>query len=215
ARRRGQELAAMLPALSTHHNSLGADLMHLAILHLLLWEGSTAREHAEDLRTLANETDMLLWLGMATMMRGAAVVEEGCLSHGREQIEEGIAQLRQGVAAYRATGAGLDFPHCLALLARGYQETEQVADGLVVTTEAMETVNDCGERYYEAELYRLKGTLTLQQFHVSRSTFHVDNAQCAMRNWKRRRKPKRTFSGPSTLLAANRRSCWNYAQRWT
>jgi predicted ATPase len=35
---------------------------------------------------------------------------------------------------------------------------------------------------WEAELYRLKGELTLQQFQVSSSKFQVDNPQSAFRN---------------------------------
>jgi predicted ATPase len=38
----------------------------------------------------------------------------------------------------------------------------QPEEGLNVLAEALTTVDKNGERYYEAELYRLKGTLTLQ-----------------------------------------------------
>jgi hypothetical protein len=38
-------------------------------------------------------------------------------------------------------------------------------------------VDKTGERFYEAELYRLKGQLTLQQFNVQSSTFKVTNPQ--------------------------------------
>jgi predicted ATPase len=46
----------------------------------------------------------------------------------------------------------------------------------------MATVEETGERYYEAELYRLKGQLTLQKFQVSGSKFQVDNPPSAFRN---------------------------------
>ncbi len=38
------------------------------------------------------------------------------------------------------------------------------------------TINNSGERYYEAEMHRLKGELTLQKFRVSGSQFQVQNS---------------------------------------
>ena len=43
--------------------------------------------------------------------------------------------------------------------------------------EALTLVDKTRERFYEAELYRLKGELTLQQFKVQGSTFKVDEAE--------------------------------------
>jgi predicted ATPase len=39
---------------------------------------------------------------------------------------------------------------------------EQAEEGLTLVAEALAMVHQTGEWYYEAELYRLKGTLTLQ-----------------------------------------------------
>jgi predicted ATPase len=50
----------------------------------------------------------------------------------------------------------------LGLLAEAYGKREQTEEGLNVLTEVVALVNKTGERYYEAELYRLKGTLALQ-----------------------------------------------------
>jgi predicted ATPase len=63
----------------------------------------------------------------------------------------------------------------VALLAEAYGKAGQPEEGLNVLDEALAIVHRTGERYSEAELYRLKGTLTLQKFQVSGSTFHVDN----------------------------------------
>jgi hypothetical protein len=43
--------------------------------------------------------------------------------------------------------------------------------------EALELVHKSEERWYGAELYRLKGELTLQQFNVQGSKFKVANPQ--------------------------------------
>ena len=44
--------------------------------------------------------------------------------------EEGITQLRQGLAAWQATGAGVEQPYFLALLAEGYGKVGQPEEGL-------------------------------------------------------------------------------------
>jgi len=79
------------------------------------------------------------------------------------QGEEGIAQIRQGLAVYRGTGSEIMRPYFLALLAEAYRRVGQPEKGLAVLAEALAIVDKTGERFYEAELYRLKGTLTLQE----------------------------------------------------
>jgi hypothetical protein len=103
---------------------------------------------------------------MGTILRGWALTEQG-------QEEEGIVQMRQGLAAFRAMGAELFCPSWLALLAEMYGKVGQTEAGLSTLVEALEVVNKNGERWCEAELYRLKGQLTLQKFQVSRSKFHI------------------------------------------
>jgi len=55
------------------------------------------------------------------------------------------------------------------LLAEAYEKAGQIEEGLRVLTEALTQVNKTEERFYEAELYRLKGELTLQRFQISGS----------------------------------------------
>src|SRR5215467_7523736 len=51
----------------------------------------------------------------------------------------------------------------LALLAEAYGTTGEPEAGLTVLVEALTHVNTTGERWYESEIYRLKGELLLQQ----------------------------------------------------
>jgi len=84
--------------------------------------------------------------------------------------------MRQGIAAQQAARAGLDRPYFLALLAEAYGKVRQVKEGLTVLTEALAVVSKNGERLWEAELYRLKGQLTLQKFQVSGFKFEVQES---------------------------------------
>ena len=63
----------------------------------------------------------------------------------------------------RLQGQRLSRPYFLALLAEAYGKAGQTEEGLSVLAEALAIVDKTGERCYEAELYRLKGTLTLHR----------------------------------------------------
>ena len=78
-------------------------------------------------------------------------------------MKRGLAQIRQGLATYQAIGAGIFQSYYLVLLAEAYGKAGQAEEGLATLAEALTVVDKTGERFYEAELYRLKGELTLQQ----------------------------------------------------
>jgi predicted ATPase len=71
--------------------------------------------------------------------------------------------MHQGLSAYRATGVEQARPYWLALLAEVYGIQGESEEGLTVLTEALTHVDTTGERWYESEIYRLKGELLLQQ----------------------------------------------------
>jgi predicted ATPase len=127
-----------------------------AILHQLRREERRAQEHAEAAIAVSREHGLALYQSMATITRGWALSEQGL-------EEEGIEQMRQGLAAYQATGAEVIRPHFLALLAEALGKARQADEGLRVSEEALAMAHRNGERYYEAELYRLKGELLLMQ----------------------------------------------------
>jgi predicted ATPase len=79
------------------------------------------------------------------------------------QADDGIAEMQEGLAAFRATGAGDDLPYWLALLAEGYRRGGQAAEGLHVVSEALAIAHTQGLRVWEAELHRLQGELRLRQ----------------------------------------------------
>ncbi len=71
--------------------------------------------------------------------------------------------MHQGMMAWRAAGAELGRSAILTFLAEAYGTMEQPEAGLTVLMEALTLVDSSGERFYEAELHRLKGALLLQQ----------------------------------------------------
>ena len=113
-------------------------------------------ERAETAITVATAQKIALVLAVGPIMRGWALAMQG-------QGAEGLTQLRQGLDAYRATGAEFQRPHFLSMLAEVHRSLGQPAAGLTALSEALTLVEKTSERYYEAELYRLKGELLLLQ----------------------------------------------------
>jgi predicted ATPase len=77
------------------------------------------------------------------------------------QRGEGVVQMHQGLTAYRAMGAEPSWSDLPSLLADAYGKAGQTENGLRLLAEALATVDKRGERWWEAELYRLKGELLL------------------------------------------------------
>jgi predicted ATPase len=140
----------------SHPFSLIYALSFAAMLHQYRREEQLTQERAEAVIRLCTDRGSLTWLGLSTIWWGWALNEQG-------QREEGLAQMHQGFAITQATGIELGRSRNLALLAEAYGKVGQVEEGLAVLAEALALVDRTREQFYEAELYRLKGELTLQQ----------------------------------------------------
>jgi predicted ATPase len=106
--------------------------------------------------TLAQAHGFQFLATLGQVFQGWAVAMQG-------QATAGIAQLRQGLAAYQALVGGLSVPHFLALLVEAYGQAGQPAEGRALLAEALAVAHRMGDRWGEAELYRLQGELVLKQ----------------------------------------------------
>ncbi|MBI3799485.1 MAG: hypothetical protein HY268_21270 [Deltaproteobacteria bacterium] len=155
-----QALKKLLEALTlaqelAHPFSLAYALQFAGWLHQFRREVQGAQERAEALIALCSEQGFPQWLAEGTIRRGWTLSEQG-------QIEEGLEQMQRGRATYEATGAGLSRPYYLASLAEVSDKAGQTGKGLTLLAEALAIVEQNGERMWEAEVYRLKGELSLQ-----------------------------------------------------
>jgi predicted ATPase len=139
-----------------HSFSLGFALSSAALFHQLRREERVTQERAEAANSLATAQGFPFWSAYSSILRGWALAHQG-------QAQEGIEQIRQGLMAFRATGAELLPPYFMALLTEAYGTLGQPEAGLTVLAEALTLVDKTGERWYEPELHRLKGALLLQQ----------------------------------------------------
>jgi predicted ATPase len=147
-----QPLAKQVANLYTQARSLYWD----SLLRQFTGQWDVLRERIEVAISMATEHGFAIVLGVGPIMRGWALVAEG-------RAEEGIKEISQGLERYRATGAGFQLPHLLTPLIEAHNKLEQPEEGLTALAEAQALVEKTGERYYEAELQRLKGELLLAQ----------------------------------------------------
>jgi predicted ATPase len=152
---RSQEALSLAQQIA-HPYSLGFALNGAAMFHQLRHEGRAVQEHAEATISLATAQGFPHWRARGVVLRGWALVQQG-------QVKEGIEQINQGLRAIRPTGAEINWSYFLALLAEAYETIGEPEAGLTALAEALTLVDTTGERWYEPELYRLKGELLLQQ----------------------------------------------------
>ena len=103
---------------------------------------------------LAGENGYSYWLAWGTILQGWAVAERG-------HAAVGMATLRAGLGAYRATGAELFCSYALALLAEICGKAGRASEGLDLVAEALDSVRENNIHFCEAELHRLKADLLL------------------------------------------------------
>jgi predicted ATPase len=150
---RSHEAIALAQELA-HPFSQASALAWAGVLHSFRRDVRVTRERAEAAVTLSTEQGFPFRWAEGTLLRGWALALWG-------EVEEGIMQLRQGIAAWQATGAEIARPWWLALLAEAYGKAGQPEAGLTVLDEALALIHKTGECLWEAGVQQRKGELLL------------------------------------------------------
>jgi predicted ATPase len=148
--------ALMLSHELSHPFSLASVRCWVAYVHQFRRDVPAVHEHAEAAVALSTEQGFPFWAALGTSFRGWALAMQG-------QGEEGMAQVRQGIAAWRATGAALAVPCLCTMLADVCDRLGHPDDGLQALAEAHTLMEQHEERWWEAEVHRLRGVLRLRQ----------------------------------------------------
>ena len=125
-----------------------------ARLHRWRGEVQAVQELAKAILRLWSEHGFPLAEAAGTMHKAWALFE--CGRH-----EQGIAQFGLGLAGLQATGFAGHLTEFLGVLAEMRGVAGQPESGLSTLDEALDITHNSDERYYEAELYRLRGELLL------------------------------------------------------
>lgn len=125
-----------------------------AFLHQFRDEPAAVREWAEGAAALAGEHGYPFRLVQARIMRGWAWAASG-------GGEDGVAELRGGLEAYESTGAFVEWPHYLGMLADALLRTGRPGEALDQVAEALAALEPGRSYFYEPELHRLRAKALL------------------------------------------------------
>jgi predicted ATPase len=199
APRRGNQAVALAQRLS-HPYSLAFARNFVGPVHQVRREVRAAKEHAEGVIALSAEHGYTDRSAYAIQVRGWAMAEQG-------YHEEGVAQIREGLAAFRSTGTRASLPYCLSMLVEACIKSGRVDDGLSALTEALAAADEQEDRSWEAEMHRLKGELLLKQnnLNAAKAQSCFERAIEVARKQSAKSFELRATTGLSRLLASQGR----------
>jgi len=127
---------------------------YLALLHQLRSDAETARTSAQRALAITIESRAPYYQAWSQILvRHAEAL--------RRPDAESVGALRASIEGFRASGARLRLPYYLGLLAGACCRAGRVGEGLAVLDEALAEVRSSNERWWDAELHRLRGDLRL------------------------------------------------------
>jgi len=138
-----------------HTPSLASAQLFAAILSQHRRDVAATQTYAEAMLALATAQGFEHRVAQGRIMRGWALAMQG-------DAATGVAHIQQGLEAIQSIGQKLYRPYHLALLAEAYGQVGQPEAGLTCLAEALTLVEVTEERWWEAEVYRLKGELLLR-----------------------------------------------------
>src|SRR6266852_5485498 len=127
---------------------------YLALLQQLRADEAVAREHAENALTLTSKYQAPYYRAWAAILVSYALALE-------QPNEERIGRLRESISEFKASSARLRLPYYLSLLAQVCGQAGRVKQGLASIDEALAEARTHNERWWDAELHRLRGELLL------------------------------------------------------
>lgn len=144
-----------------HPFSMGEAYGFCSSVHHFRGENDEALKCAERAIEICEDSGFAVWLAHAKLMRGRIVAEQG-------DGAAGIAEMREAYKMWSDTQAVVTTPFYLAMQAEGCALVGRPEEGLALLRMADKIVQRHEERYYEAEVLRLMGELTLQSAALRR-----------------------------------------------
>jgi len=137
-----------------HFNSIAYSLCFVSLLIMLRLDIETLKRTAGELLKLAEQNNAAYWAMWAKPMLGWIRAQEG-------NIEAGIQDMHQSTAQLQEQGANLWVPQTLLLEAEILGRAGQIQDAYRLLDEAQALIEPLDQRFYEAELHRVRGMVAL------------------------------------------------------
>jgi class 3 adenylate cyclase/predicted ATPase len=133
-------------------------LSNEALVYKMLRAVHPALETAEAAISKAEEMGFPYLLWNSRIVKGWALAELG-------RADEGVSLIRESIAALSAFRTEIGITLDWATLAEGCTQAGRIDEGLQAIAEALRTVQQSGERFWEAEIHRLHSELLQAQIN--------------------------------------------------
>ncbi len=137
----------------SHLNTLGVVYFYGAALHALCRNEIETKAFGDQLSMLGTEHKLPLWSAVGTYFNGWALAQQD------NNVLDGCALMEEGLLTLKKMQTGHYRPLFLTWLAAGYCKGRQPERGLEALDEAFTIMNSGGERWTEAESYRVRSEL--------------------------------------------------------
>ena len=135
--------------------TLAIALNYAAMLNQFDHNDVVAQKLAQEAIELCTEHQFAYYLAWARIIHGWTTVYTG-------DNQVGMAEMHKGLDDFKETGAGLRLPYYLSLLAEAEGHAGQPEKALATVDQALQKANAYGEKWHNADLFRLRGKLLLQ-----------------------------------------------------
>jgi predicted ATPase len=147
---------ALNDARETGHAATVMYALYLAsVTHLECRNYARASAEADELISLADEKGTLFWKAFGMLGRGSVLAVSG-------KSADAVQPLTAAIAGFRSTGAKVGLPLYLSYLATAYAQLGRYDESLRSIDEAMAAKEATKERWWEADIHRMAGEISLR-----------------------------------------------------
>jgi class 3 adenylate cyclase/predicted ATPase len=124
-----------------------------AWLYKLFREEAVVEESTDVAMKISEDQGFPFFRLLSAALRGSALVARGATT-------EGVAATREALAVYQEIGGQVYVPELLGLLGVGLAEMGRLEEALKTIAEALQRAEKSQDRWWQAELHRVRGELT-------------------------------------------------------
>jgi predicted ATPase/DNA-binding SARP family transcriptional activator len=140
-----------------HAFSLADVLCHAGCMFNAMYRDANALfQNSDEMMRLSIALNYRGWLARSTCYRGSAQIKLG-------QVEEGIKNIKVGIADNLESDNLLLMSGHLCSLAEAYARSGQPGEGIKTLEDAFDSIEQTNEHHWEVEVYRIQGELLLMQ----------------------------------------------------
>jgi class 3 adenylate cyclase/predicted ATPase len=138
-----------------HAGTLMYAQLHTSFTNILSGKYAAANAQSNEVVRLADEKGAALWKALGMM-------EKGCVLALSGNASEAFQMIASGITTYRSTGSRVYLPFFWSHLSWAHAELGQFDDAWRCICEATTAVETTKERWFEAEINRIKGEIALK-----------------------------------------------------